>query len=546
MFFFDEHWYTTRADVAEQVNRSGLRPEEHYHRIGAKSGLSPNRYFDESWYLRTYRDVRRAVAAAEFQSGFHHYMLRGASEGRSPNPDFDEKWYLTHYPDVAQAVRRGDFRCGYEHYLSSGELEGRSPNRRVKSATTAAGPTYHPVLTRIPHIVPAHVSVQPALARKPRLNVALPSLQMQYMSGGPNTVLNLAYRLAAEGIPVRLMSFNTPLDDTPAPLQTHLQSLTGISQWLPSVEITTAAVPDHPAAIGENDIFMASAWWTAQMISAILPSMRKKRYWYVIQDFEPGLHEWGSQYAMALETYSHDMLPIVNTSLLKDYFIANNIGRFSDPAVAEDLLVFEPAVDDAFFAPEPRHPARPLRLLFYARPTNAKRNLFEIGLAALGIAASEGAFRKVPWDLLYIGEQLPETQLPGGQTIRCAPWLRYEGYAHLIRQSDVLLSLMLSPHPSYPPLEMARSGGLVVTNVYECKTQERLSFYSPNLIAADPFPVPVAGAIHRAVELAEKRPQRLPPAKSKIPSSWDTSLRPVLSALRKMWETEQHSCSSAA
>jgi hypothetical protein len=32
-----------------------------------------------------------------------------------------------------------------------------------------------------------------------------------------------------------------------------------------------------------------------------------------------------------------------------------------------------------------------------------------------------------------------------------------------MRESDLLLSLMLSPHPSYPPLEMAVSAGVAVT-----------------------------------------------------------------------------------
>ena len=539
MFFFDEHWYTLNADVAQQVKQSGISPEQHFYQVGARAGLTPNRYFDEGWYQQSYPDVRRMVKAGTYKCGFHHYIVRGAAESRSPNAFFNEKWYLSEYPDVAKAVHAGHLRCGYEHYLTSGELEGRSPNPGKKAIpTNPPRPRYAPVVTRMPQVPPVHIAVRSNLSAAPKLNVALPSLQMKSMSGGPNTVLNLAYRLAAEGIPLRLMSFNMPLDDDATALQRHLQALSGCSSALANVEITTAGTRNSPASVGENDIFMATAWWTAQMVTRMLPFMRKKRYWYVIQDFEPGLHEWGSDYAMALETYSHDILPIVNTNVLKTYFVRNRIGRFADPAVAESALVFEPAVDKVFFAPEPPLPLRPRRLLFYSRPTVARRNLFEIGLAALEMAASEGIFSRTSWEILYIGEDLPCTQLSGGQIIRPAPWLSFEGYARLIRQSDVLLSLMLSPHPSYPPLEMARSGGLVVTNTFDCKCEESLALYSPHIIAADPFPSAVARGLQRAVARAETGYARNAASHSVLPSDWKDSFRKVIDVLCRTWASE--------
>ena len=55
-----------------------------------------------------------------------------------------------------------------------------------------------------------------------------------------------------------------------------------------------------------------------------------------------------------------------------------------------------------------------------------------------------------------------------------------------MRESDILLSLMLSPHPSYPPLEMAASGGLVVTTSYEGKSARQLASLSANIVATEP------------------------------------------------------------
>ena len=44
-------------------------------------------------------------------------------------------------------------------------------------------------------------------------------------------------------------------------------------------------------------------------------------------------------------------------------------------------------------------------------------------------------------------------------------------YAELLRDHDVGLALMYTPHPSLVPIEMASAGMLVVTNSFENKTR---------------------------------------------------------------------------
>lgn len=44
--------------------------------------------------------------------------------------------------------------------------------------------------------------------------------------------------------------------------------------------------------------------------------------------------------------------------------------------------------------------------------------------------------------------------------------LDLEEYARILTESSVGLSLMISPHPSYPPLEMAHYGIRVLTNCW--------------------------------------------------------------------------------
>jgi hypothetical protein len=358
---------------------------------------------------------------------------------------------------------------------------------------------------------------------------------MQHMSGGPNTALALISEIARMGIPVRLLSSDHGFEADIEKLKTHLQMFSSADESLP-VEIADGSNPASPAAIGENDIFIATAWWTAQKIASVLPRMRRRSFFYLIQDFEPGLHAWSSQYALTMETYDMDIIPIINTSVLRDYFLDSRVGRFADRAFGDRSMSFEPAVDQRHFYPEPKTSGRPYRFLFYARPTIGVRNLFEIGLTAMAAAASRGAFSRRPWTVHFIGESLPATYLGSGVTIRPYPWLDFHAYARLLRQSDVLLSLMLSPHPSYGPLEMASCGGLVITNSFGCKSQERLSQYSPHILAPSPYARAIAAVIADATEMVEAG---VSPSPIALPKTWRESFAPILPRIKGEWDSLQ-------
>jgi hypothetical protein len=160
--------------------------------------------------------------------------------------------------------------------------------------------------------------------------------------------------------------------------------------------------------------------------------------------------------------------------------------------------------------------------LFYCRPTKAKRNLSELALHALRRAVEAGVFDGAAWEMLFIGEDLPPLELGRGLSIRAAPWLGYDDYAALLRRADLLLSLMLSPHTSYPPLEFAACGGLAVHNTYATKTAARLAALSANIVAVEPTVDGIVAGLRAAVAALD-RPR--PAAPSQLPASWDDALR---------------------
>jgi O-antigen biosynthesis protein len=389
---------------------------------------------------------------------------------------------------------------------------------------------------------PMHLRVDPDLASRPCLNVLQPILSPVSMTGGPNTIITLAYQVAREGIPVRIVTTRDNGNTDPVWFRRHLLTLTGAPEYPPCLEVAFAGNEQSPLPIGPSDLFLATHWTTAQQLKPVLPAMTVKQFFYLIQDFEPGFHAWSSNYALALETYNLDFIPIINERLLSDYLAHQAIGRFADPQFAANALVFEPAISVDLFYPKAsadRTQPGPRRLLFYARPTN-QRNMLGVGLHALKAAVASGAFAAAEWEFWAIGSRgsLPALSLGGGQTLRPAPWEDYAGYARQLRESDILLCPMLSPHTSYPVLEMAASGGIAVTNTFATKTPERLTAISENIIPSpatiEGFAAALSAAAARVLQghIAQSRPN--------LPDHWNASLTPVAQEMTHIFHRLAH------
>lgn len=405
-------------------------------------------------------------------------------------------------------------------------------------ASSRGGPsmqaTKEPVLvtSSLPSVVPVNFVVEERPGREPFLNVMIPGMALWAMSGGPNTALNLTFRLAREGVPVRYISTDVAGEKDHELLWNHLAKISGISDRSARVEFVDGNDRSVSTPIGRDDLFFGTAWWTVQMIKDVLDRMRFRRFLYLIQDFEPGLYPWSTTYALALETYSLDFHGIVNESLLMDHLAATEAGRFVDADFRDRCCVFEPAVDKTQFYPDPKkRDDRYKQLVFYARP-NAPRNLYELGLLALKRAAERGAFNPDVWKLRFMGEDLPPAQLTHNMVVEPLPWLDYATYAQLLRESHVGVSLMLSPHTGYPVLELAACGVPVVTNTFGTKTAARLERISSNIIAAPPTVEALTNAVVHAAGRAIS--SRVGPDDIHMPETWEEVFDPCLPAVLAM------------
>jgi O-antigen biosynthesis protein len=185
-------------------------------------------------------------------------------------------------------------------------------------------------------------------------------------------------------------------------------------------------------------------------------------------------------------------VPVVNCTTLASHL------RRATPLDVRDELVLVPQVDVRALAALPRRAGAdgPLRVLLYGRPS-VPRNLFETALRGLGLWMADRTDPR-PVEVVSAGEAHAPVDLGAGVVLRPLGQLSWQAYEQELAQSHLGLSLMLSPHPSYPPLEMTAAGLVVVTNRHEGKD---LSSLSPRVVSCEPTSFDVA----RALADAERR-----------------------------------------
>ena len=140
------------------------------------------------------------------------------------------------------------------------------------------------------------------------------------------------------------------------------------------------------------------------------------------------------------------------------------------------------------------------------------------------------------WEIIAIGEDIQPVDLGNNVFLRPMPWMSYLDYAAEIRNADLLLSLMLSPHPSYPPLEMASSGNLTVTNSYSVKTKERMAAISSNILVAEPSVESVSIKLKEAISRINYGLNAFETKNTNIgyPKNWDEAIDKLMPNINKI------------
>ena len=329
------------------------------------------------------------------------------------------------------------------------------------------------------YITPLHPAL-PFAGRKPRTTLLIPSLQKSSFFGGTATALIFAAITANES--------NTPLAIVET-LKRGRISDSDIEEFFESNNIKLPSgiqrldisprkynnygyIDLHP-----DDVFICSAWWDAYLIQT-LPLIKK--FIYLIQDYEPIFYNNSDLYVLAESTYNSDrFVPVCNTELMLDFMKSKNYQY-----IAENALYFEPAVNiGKKIGVEIDNNKSKKTLFVYGRP-NVERNLFYTALKVLDELFTEQKLIASEWECYMAGQDgLANIVLSSGAQINSLGKMNMTDYYNFAKSVDLAVSLMMAPHPSYPPLELSSLGAAVVTTKYETKTD--LSRYNKNLFVSD-------------------------------------------------------------
>lgn len=274
--------------------------------------------------------------------------------------------------------------------------------------------------------------------------------------------------------------------------------------------------------IGPDETFITTSWWTT---AAALPSVPHASIIYLLQEDERMFYPFGEERVQCERVMRNgDIRFVVNTRLLFDHLVANGLDQLE-----RNGLWFEPAFPKSLFHPRQDGPAGKKRFFFYARPNNP-RNLFHIGLDIIDRAISKGILDLSQWDVFLVGKDIPKVMFGDGYLPTQCEGLNWEAYADLAGTIDLGLCLMCTPHPSYPPFDLAASGSVVVTNKFGNK--QDLSGYSQNIICADLDTEALLDALREGVALAQDEVARSRNfAANGLSGDWAQSFENILQTL---------------
>jgi glycosyltransferase involved in cell wall biosynthesis len=360
------------------------------------------------------------------------------------------------------------------------------------------------------------------------VTLLLPTLDGKSFYGGTATALVVAGRIAQ--LKKRKLRIVQTLKTGHASNLSAFFKREGLD--FPEEDIKVISVADRAynvygyISMHPEDIFVASAWWDAKLISR-LPL--KHKFIYLIQDFEPIFYNNSDQYVLAESTYENDtFVPLCNTQLMADFMKAKKYPSFVGKS---PIHFFEPAVSRTSTGyVTKKETGEKKRLFLYGRP-DVHRNLFFTALQSIDAVFRDELLDKSEWEIHMAGQDnLPDVALPSGVKVRNLGKMSMEDYIAFSKSVDIAVSPMMAPHPNYPTLEFASIGTAVVTTQYENKKD--LSNYSKNIFTVKNSVEEIAKAIVKAAKMSHK--QRVENAKNgSISTSWQESIDDAVAGVLK-------------
>ena len=272
------------------------------------------------------------------------------------------------------------------------------------------------------------------------VNWFIPDIDSPFF-GGLNTAFRIANKLRLEhGVRNRFVVLAGPAEHFFRSALNAAYPGLGTDSEFHFYEPSDSAYSQIPKA----DAAIATLWLTAIHVAKAQSGLRN---FYLIQDFEPEFYPASSLFAMAEESYQLGLYGICNTKSMYDTYTQEygGSGMYFTPAV--DRSVYYPATDTR------KHEQDVVTVFAYAR--DHFRNCWEIVEAAL-----HEVKKKHGRNVRILAAGARHLSLSSGFVN--LGLTDYRLAAQYYRESDIGVTMQITRHPSYLPLELMASGAAMV------------------------------------------------------------------------------------
>lgn len=357
-----------------------------------------------------------------------------------------------------------------------------------------------------------------------KINFFLPTIDPEILFGGYIAVFNFVKRLIENGYPVRIILCG-PLSTPLTLIKREVKNIDYVSYCLQNSEIVPYEKASKLLVIGKNDINVGYSWTTMRQAYHASIATNIPIPVFFIQEYEPIFHSFDSFRFFCDETYTLPHFPIFNSPHLVQFFKENRLGVFSNGTGKKDYSFFKHAIADIKSPTiENLKNRQQKKLLFYARPEgHAGRNVYEVGVCALKKSIKLGVFGD-NWEFYGIGSLGLKKEIDlseNGSKLKLLPRVSYAEYKDMLCNFDLGVSLMYSPHPSVPPIEMSKAGMITVTSGFENRTQEKMAKISGNLLVAENSLESITKNLKVAVGRVSDYESRVKSSQVNWPVSWE-------------------------
>ena len=353
-----------------------------------------------------------------------------------------------------------------------------------------------------------------------RLNLDTDSIEQNSLLGGVATALIVASCFAQKnGYELRIITRNAPVN--PANYENILK-MSGITppcrvSYYSDYDRDSNYDKDYRLDITEDDIFFATSWWSAV---AIQRTSLRKRFFYIVQEVETFFYNHGGEHFLCNQIMQNENIDfIINSHYLYEYFQGH------ESFMIRQGVFFEPAFPLSIYKAKSFTKKDKYRLFFYARPNNP-RNMFNYGIQMLDAAIAHGIIDTRVWEICCAGQPVGRIKFSNGYIAKDMGQMTWQAYAEFLQDVDLALCLMYTPHPSYPPYDVACSGGIVITNVFMNKKEFP---QSNNVIMSELPEEKFLEAMQNAISLAKDPDiRKMNYENSIIPREWGKSLEDTI------------------